>query len=242
MCYYVSSKLSGIEIKKLENDFAMKLEEEEREDYFAVSGFSHPNLPVLTSEGKFKKYRWGLIPSWVKDWDTAKKLSIQTLNAIGSTLDEKPSFRGSIKAGRFCVVPINGFYEWHHHPNKEKYPHFIYPKDKSLFLLAGIYEQWTNKPANEVFDTFTVVTTEANGRMEWIHNSKKRMPTILTTEEAKMWLDNGISFNEKKKLIHPFDESLMVDHTISKLITSRKENPNTDAVMQPFEYPELIGS
>ena len=108
-----------------------------------------------------------------------------------------------------------------------------------FIILSVKCEQWTNKAANEVFNTFTVVTTEANGRMEWIHNSKKRMPTILTTEEAKMWLDNGISFNEKKKLIRPFDESLMADHPISKLITSRKENPNSDAVMQPFEYPEL---
>jgi hypothetical protein len=31
----------------------------------------------------------------------------------------------------------------------------------------------------------------------------------------------------------------MSDHPISKLITSRKENPNCEAVMQPFVYEEL---
>ena len=88
-------------------------------------------------------------------------------------------------------------------------------------------------------DTFTIITTRANDRMEWLHNSKKRMPAILDLSDAKVWLDKGISYDEKKKLLEPFDSNLMADHSISKLITSRKENPNSTRVIEPFEYPEL---
>lgn len=238
MCYYVASKLSAKEIYSIEHDFVLKWEEEERNDYYAVSGFAHPKLPVITSEKRFRNYRWGLIPPWTKDWEDAKKRRVQCLNCIGEEMEGKPSFQGAVKARQFCVVPVNGFYEWHH-KGTEKYPHFIYPKDKSLFYLAGIYQQWTNKPIDEAHDTFSVVTVAANERMEWIHNSKKRMPNILTANEAQIWLDPGVSFTEKKKLIDPFDMGLMADHPVSKLITSRKENPNQPEVMQPFEYADL---
>jgi putative SOS response-associated peptidase YedK len=243
MCYYVSSKISGKEIFQLEHDFIVNWNEEDGiGEYFVASGFGHPKLPVITNKSEFKRFSWGLIPTWVKDVETAKKLSINTLNAVGETLTEKPSYRGAVKAGNFCIIPVNGFYEWHTHSNGNKYPFFIYPKQDSLFLMAGLYDEWTNPSLNEKQRTFTIVTTEANERMKWIHNSKMRMPAILTTEEAKLWLSNDIAFSEKQKLLNPFEVELMADHSISKLITSRKENPNTEAVVQPFDYPELMAS
>lgn len=238
MCYYTSAKMSRQEIYALEQEFGYPFEGEWNDPMYVASGFAHPKLPIITAEGKFSLYRWGLLPSWVKDWDSAVKLRVQTLNAIGDTIDSKPSFRGAVKAGRLCIVPVSGFYEWHH-LGKEKYPFFVYPKDSPVFLMAGLYEQWTNKAIDEVHNTFTIITTAANPRMEWIHNSKRRMPVILSPESAKLWLDNSIPFTQKKELLVPFDENLMADHSISKLITSRKENPNSPAVMEPLVYPEL---
>ena len=238
MCYYVASKLSNAEIVRIEHDFNTKLEETEVKEYFVASGFSNPKLPIVTAEGRFKNYSWGLIPHWAKDLDAAKKSRIQCLNSISEEASGKPSFRDSIKNGQFCIVPVNGFFEWHH-INNEKYPHFIYPKNDSIFLMAGLFNQWTNKAVGDVHDTFTIMTTPANERMEWIHNSKKRMPAILNLNNAKIWLDKGISYEQKKKLLEPFDSELMADHPISKLITSRKENPNSQKVLERLDYPEL---
>lgn len=240
MCYYVSSKLNDLKKVYLEHQFGSNWGEENMDDYYAVSGFSHPKLPAITADGEFKKLRWGLLPLWVKSWDDARKLRIQTLNAVGNTIDSKPSFRGAVKNGKFCIIPVNGFYEWHHHENGEKYPHYIYPKSDTMFFLGGLYEQWTNKESDEVHDTFAIVTTQANERMEWIHNSKKRMPVILSINDAKLWLDSSLPFAEKKKLITPYDAELMADYTISKLITSRKENSNVPSVFERFEYSELV--
>lgn len=239
MCYYVASKLSGEEIYQLEHDFVVNWEESEYEGYYAVSGFAHPRLPVITADKHFKLMTWGLIPVWVKDWSAATQLRIQTLNAQSETVDSKPSFRTAVKNSRFCIIPINGFFEWHTHENKNKYPFFIYPKQDKLFYAAGLHEQWTNPADGQQHETFTMLTTPANERMSYIHNTKKRMPAFLGLDAAKTWLDKDIAWAVKKTLLQPMSADLILDHTISKLITSRKENPNQAAVVDQFSYPEL---
>ncbi len=239
MCYYSESKLSGEEIYQLEHDFVVKWEEEDRAEYFVASGFAHPKMPVITAEKEFRNFRWGLIPHWAKDWNDAKTRRTQCLNSISEEAESKPSFRDAIKTSQFCIIPVNGFFEWHH-IGTEKYPHYIYPKNGGYFLFAGLYNRWTNKAIDEVHDTFTILTTRANERMEWIHNSKKRMPVILNTEQARTWLDKAISYGQKKHLLEPCEVSMMSDHPISKLITSRKENPNQPKVLERFDYPELL--
>jgi putative SOS response-associated peptidase YedK len=242
MCYYLTSKLATSNIFQLEHEFVLQWNEPENFGYYAVSGFAHPKLPVITSEKEFTYLSWGLIPAWVKDWDSAKKLRIQTLNAQSETVDSKPSFRTAVKQKHFCIIPVNGFFEWHTHTNGEKYPFFIYPKQDSLFLMSGLYETWRNPATQELIRSFTIVTTEANERMAWIHNSKKRMPLILSTADAKHWLDSDLDFDQKKELMRPYNADLMLDHTVSKLITSRKDNPNQAAVIQRHEYPELYNT
>ncbi len=238
MCYYVASKLSGAEIYGLEHDFVVKWEEEEMTPYYVAAGFAHPRLPVITSEKRFRLLSWGLIPGWQKDWESASKFRMQTLNAVSETIHTKPSFRAAVKASRNCIVPVNGFFEWHH-GEKEKYPHFIFPRNEALFYLAGLYESWTDQRSGKVHETFSIITTPANKRMEWIHNTKKRMPAILSKESAKVWLDKEVPFDLKRALLRPFDEEPMADHTIGRLITSRKQNPNRPETLEPYEYPEL---
>ena len=239
MCYFVSAKMSPQEIFQLGEDFFRKWEGETFESLYAVSGFSHPKLPVISSEGRFRLLHWGLIPHWVGDWNMAKKIRVGTLNAIGETIHSKPAFKGAVQQGRFCVIPVNGFFEWHHHINNEKYPYFIFPKSGEFFFLAGLFEKWTNSELGDVYETFTIITSSANVRMEWIHNAKKRMPVMLNRDEAKLWINPNLSFNEKKNLLLPSNSDRMNDHAVSKLITSRKESPNQPAVTAPANYPEL---
>ena len=105
--------------------------------------------------------------------------------------------------------------------------------------MAGLYESWKDRETGQAHNTFTICTTAANERMEWIHNSKKRMPSILSLHHANLWLDKNISFEQKKSLLAPYESSNMLDHPVSRLITSKKENPNVEAVTRPFSYPEL---
>jgi putative SOS response-associated peptidase YedK len=67
--------------------------------------------------------------------------------------------------------------------------------NQDLFCFAGIYNQWVNKLTGETLNTFAMLTTEANPLMAEIHNSKKRMPVILTPQNESLWLA-GINKND----------------------------------------------
>lgn len=238
MCYNVSVK-SAKEI--LEKRFEAEFETTESiQPLYLVSGFSHSKLPVICSENKkkIKLLTWGLIPSWVKDEKQAGELMNMTLNAKAETVFTLPSFKSSIKQKR-CLALVDGFYEWRT-INKNKYPYFIYLKNKEPFAFGGIYSDWVNKATGEIINTFSIITTKANPLMEKIHNTKMRMPLILSRETEKEWLNNDLSETQITEIMQPFDEEQMQAHTISKLITNRNENPNKPEIQNIFEYPELV--
>ena len=89
---------------------------------FAVSGFDHPSLPVLVSEGglSWHSMHWGLIPHWCRSWHEALELMNMTLNARSETIFEKPAFSQAVRTRR-GLLPITGFYEYKylkHYDNK----------------------------------------------------------------------------------------------------------------------------
>jgi len=175
-----------------------------------VSAFSLPEVPVisLNEPNKIDVYTWGLIPFWTKTVKDAAEIRLKTFNAKAETLKEKPSFRHTIKNQR-CLVLTNGFYEWQH-VGKEKIPYFIQLKDDIAMPMAGLSDTWTNQITGEILNTFTIITTAANPLMEKIHNTKKRMPAIITGENEHIWLDSSLDESNVLKLLNPFDEKLML--------------------------------
>lgn len=203
---------------------------------YMASGFSHPKLPVIT-DNEFVLKEWGLIPDWTPSAQQAEDLRNMTLNAMGETVFEKRSFRNNILSHR-CLLPVSGFFEWRDF-NNNKYPYFIQPENAPGFMLASVYDQWTDKDTGEIHDTFSILTTAANPLMEMIHNVKKRMPLILDIETADNWL-NPLSTNEQiKSMIKPYDETKMKAHTISKAASNSKLNRNYFEILEPVIYPEL---
>lgn len=238
MCYNLSVKASK---EILQSRFEAECETiENTQPYYQVSGFLHPKLPVIRSDNKglIQSCAWGLIPSWVKDEAQAGELRTMTLNAKAETIFEKPSFKYSIKKNR-CLILVDGFYEWKT-IGKNKYPHFIYLKNKEPFAMGGIYSDWVNKATGEIIKTFSIITTEANSLMADIHNTKKRMPLILNGGEEKKWIEPELNEVEIKNIMKPFNENEMEAHTISKLITQRGANNNVPEVMESFNYPEMV--
>ena len=204
--------------------------------HYLVSGFSHPRLAIVKNDG-VSLYEWGLIPSWVKDQKTADELHSKTLNAVGETVFEKPSFRESISSQR-CLLPVSGFYEWRE-VNGVKYPYYIQLKEQDYFTLGSIYDTWINKETGELRNTFSILTTPANQLMEKIHNLKKRMPLILSPEDQKKWLEPDLKTEHIKELIKPFPETKMIAYTISRVANNARNNRNVPEIMEKVEYEEL---
>ncbi|RAK00451.1 putative SOS response-associated peptidase YedK [Larkinella arboricola] len=202
MCYSV--KIIS-ELGQLAKTFKVSNKAPENEDYNPsekISGFAHPLLPVISQEnpGEIQLFKWGLIPSWAKE-DKADELANMTLNAREESIFEKPSFKDSIGSRR-CLLLVDGFYEWRHE-KKEKIPYFITMADGKPFALGCIYSVWKGQP------TFSIVTTRANPLMEYIHNTKKRMPLMLSHQEERRWINPELSKTEIQELMQPLDESEM---------------------------------
>ena len=122
-----------------------------------------------------------------------------TLNAKIETLQEKPSFRNVID--NRCLIITDGFYEWQwlDPKGKRKQKHLITLPENQLFTFGGLWSEWIDKETGEIVNSYSIVTTEANAFMAEIHNSKKRMPVILTKENETSWL-RGEALNDFKHI------------------------------------------
>lgn len=184
MCFFSKQTKTAVE---LENRFNAKIENGQifRENPY-INGFSFPRTPIIANNkiSMIQHYQWGLIPSWAKD-DSIKKF---TLNARIETLKEKPSFRNSIN--NRCLIIADGYYEWQwlDPKGKKKQQYLITLPNDELFAFAGIWAEWVNKETGEIIKSYSIITTEANQLMREIHNSKKRMPVILTKNNENDWL------------------------------------------------------
>ena len=54
--------------------------------------------------------------------------------------------------------------------------------------MGGIWEDWVDKATGEIKRSYAMVTTAANELMRVVHNTKKRMPVILSAEDEAAWL------------------------------------------------------
>lgn len=213
-----------------------RIEIPEFPDYYFVSGFEFPNLAVLRHD-RIQISRWGLVPAWIHDTQAATEIRAKTLNARGETIFEKPSFRKSVLSQR-GILSVRGFFEWRDY-NRQKYPYFIYAKEADSLNLGVIYDHWENNLNGQTETTFSIVTTPANTLMERIHNTKKRMPLILSPSDIEAWMDPYFSHPGIRKLIKPFDDNKMDAYTISKNANSPRIHRNQPEILNKVDYPEL---
>lgn len=234
MCFTISVEKKAKEAIRdyLNSNEGVQMKIDFNEDFYLVSGFSHPKLPIIR-QNVIELSEWGLIPSFALNEDKANELANMTLNARSDTIREKPSYKKSINTQR-CILVVDGFFEWHHKDGK-KLPYYIYPADEKVFYLGCIYNSWTNKVTGETRDTFSIITTDANPLMEYIHNSKKRMPLILSKDDIAAWIDPFIPQNTVDSLMKPYPENLMQAHAISSDAGNSRKNRNVPEIKKKVE-------
>lgn len=194
------------------------------QEQYGVNAFSFPECPIVTTEQELQSFRWGLIPFWTKDEKQADEIKRMTLNARADTIFSKPSFREPIRSKR-CIVPSTGYFEWRHEGTR-KIPYYIYVKDEPIFSMAGIYDSWLDKSTGEVISTFSIITTEANPLIDYIHNTKHRMPAILSRKDEEMWLDPKLGKSDIEQLLLPFSADRMDAYIIdNNFLKKRGDDP-----------------
>lgn len=183
MCFHTKQTKDA---KKLENRFKANVKEQDKTLLTGVyNGFDHPKTPIITAQEPdiIQCVEWGLIPAWARD----KSIQNSTLNARIETLRELPSFKTILH--RKCLILLDGFFEWQwaDPKGKSKQKYLISLENDEPFALAGLWTEW-QAPSGELLKTYTIITTEAKELMREIHNSKLRMPVILTEGNERPWL------------------------------------------------------
>jgi putative SOS response-associated peptidase YedK len=246
MCFYysiVKTNATSLVSKKVVTEKQLGL----LTDHHFVNGFRFPLMPVITdsSPEAISLFNWGFVPANIRSKEEAGKFirTYNTLNARGENIFEGRLFGESIKKRR-CLVLSSGFFEWMHYQPEgkkkpEKYPFYITLKNEELFVFGGIWNTYSDKESGDKISTYSIVTTGSNELMSVIHNSKKRMPLILSPENALEWLNPSNIESKIESLIRPFESGLMKAHPIQKINPLLPDNDNNAFINTAYNYPEI---
>ncbi|MBL7849159.1 MAG: SOS response-associated peptidase [Cyclobacteriaceae bacterium] len=138
-------------------------------------------LPVVTQESPtgLSFFYWGAPPAWANQ----KPLGERLINVLAEGISEKPALRKKLRTHR-CLVPADGFFIWKRIGKKASVPYRFTLPDKSIFGMAGLWEEYEDeKDVNH--HTFSLVTTSAPESMVEFSD---RMPVILAPEQGQIWL------------------------------------------------------
>jgi len=123
--------------------------------------------------------RWGLVPAWAD----SPKVGARMINARAETVATARAFARAF-AGRRCLVPADGWYEWRVDADGVKRAYYLTPRDGGVLALAGLWSVWRGTAGDPLL-TCAVVTTAAQGELAGVHD---RMPLLLAPPRWEAWL------------------------------------------------------
>lgn len=175
-----------------------------------------PVYVIAERDGKRQlgSMKWGLVPHWADDTRSIH------INARAETVATTPAFRDSFARKR-CLIPADGFYEWE--PAEQgRTPHWVYRADGHPMAFAGIWASRVDPETGEWQRTCSIITTDAEGVISAIHD---RMPVALRPSVWDAWLDRDLREPEAAlSLIQPIDPDSIMEHTVSRMVNSVKNN------------------
>ena len=262
MCYYNGIKVSKdeyIRLKSLERKIAFL-----GVDLAIHKGFDYGDFPVKrlkanSKETELVEMQWGFLPAWANTTEKIEKFRkgykddngkwhkpYTTFNATSEEMLNNIYKNAALH--RRCLIPSTGFFEWMHVQvvgksgkllkTPEKFPYYIKLRNEEEFYMAGVWQSVYVTDLNKTIDTFAMLTTEANGLMKQIHNSKERMPTILPGDLAQAWLYKDLS---EQEIVDIGNFQIASGDMIARQIHKdflKRENPLEEVIYK--ECPELV--
>jgi putative SOS response-associated peptidase YedK len=131
---------------------------------------------------------FGLVPAWSKDRSIGKR----TYNARSETVAEKPSYRSAWRQRRYCLVPMERFFEpcWE---TGKAVRWSIHRRDNEPFAVAAIWDAWTDKDNGEIVESFSMLTINADGHPvmgRWHRpGDERRSLVIVPPDRWSAWLN-----------------------------------------------------
>jgi putative SOS response-associated peptidase YedK len=181
-------------------------------------------VAVRSEDGKRipQQMRWGLIPWWAKDI----KVGFSSINARAETVDTAPAFRDAWKKGQRCLVVTDGVYEW---KKPEKQPYAVAMADGGQMVMAGLWDEWTDKRTGERVKSCTIITCPPNAVIGALHD---RMPVILAEKDWPKWLgEEPASPDELKAMLVPCEDDALNMWPVNRQRIGNVRNKDREVAM-----------
>ncbi len=159
------------------------------------------------------KGQWGLIPWFAKE----AKLKYPTNNARSEEIEQKASYKDPWKRGQRCIIPASNFDEPNWESGKNIWWRFR-RADGQPWGLAGLWNTWTDKVTGELFESYTMLTVNADAHplMRRMHKPDPKLPPdkqdkrsviAIAAQDVDQWL-TGTLVEVSKLLAPPPPESI----------------------------------
>lgn len=151
--------------------------------------------------------QWGLIPHFAK----TPKLQYQTNNARAEEAHAKASYKLPWSRGQRCIIPAWSFDEPCWETGRNVWWQFR-RKDGQPWGLAGLWNTWTDRATGEVFESYTMLTINADEHplMSRMHKPDPALPddkqdkrSVVSIEQrdVELWLYGSV--DESAVLLRP---------------------------------------
>jgi putative SOS response-associated peptidase YedK len=156
---------------------------------------------------------WGLIPRWAK----TPKLTYSTNNCRSEEMAAKPTFSEAWLKGQRCIIPAVSFDEPCWESGKNVWWRFR-RLDGEPWGLAGLWNTWVDKHTGEVFESYTMLTVNADSHslMSRMHKPDQKLPpdrqdkrsvVAIEADDVEQWLWGATA--DVVPLIRPPDMKLI---------------------------------
>ena len=144
------------------------------------------HAPIIMKNFDLDFGKFGLLPKWAKDF----KFSSYTYNARTETVAEKPSFRHAWKYSKFCLVPVQEFYEPKYIDGKSHW-YTIKREDDQPFTVAAIYDDAVIKDSKVRSFSMLTINSDHHPFMRQFHapTDEKRSIIVIPEEYRNDWLN-----------------------------------------------------
>jgi putative SOS response-associated peptidase YedK len=111
--------------------------------------------------------------------------------------------------------------------------------DKSNMVMAGLWDEWTDKKTGERIKSCTIITCPANALVGALHD---RMPIILAEEDWEKWLgEEPATAEELKALLIPFKDDALTIWPVNRQKIGNARTKDRE-VAEPEPLDALTGS
>jgi putative SOS response-associated peptidase YedK len=101
--------------------------------------------------------------------------------------------------------------------------------DKNQMVMAGLWDEWTDKKTGERIKSCTIITCPANALVGTLHD---RMPVILAEDDWAKWLGEEPATNDElKALLVPFKDDALTMWPVNRQKVGNVRNKGREVAL-----------